>query len=689
MRRKTVFRGFSLLLVAWLTIAGKATTMRVTYYVSPEGKDEWSGLLVQPNRRGTDGPFASLERARDAVRELKRSKGLPEGGVQILVLPGTYVLAQPLELSEEDSGTPEAPIVYQAFPGGEVRITGGSVVRGFTPVRSAALKQLLSPEARDQVMIADLSAQGIYDYGELTPRGFGRPIQPAALELFFKNRPMPLARYPNEGWLTIAGAPKGPNGGQFTYKDERPQRWKQREGIWVHGYWTHDWADSYEAVAQLDPWIGLVQTEPPHGVYGYKPGQRFRFLNVLDELDEPGEWYLDRGTGLLFFWPPEPIGYGDVVVSMTRTLVRAQELAHVVFAGFIFEACRGDAFVLEGGHHCLIAGATFRNIGNRAVVIQGGYRHGIRSCDILDTGDGGISLSGGDRKTLEPGGHYVENCEIARYSRWCRTYRPAVGVSGVGHRVAHCRIHDAPHTGILFGGNDHLLEYNEVFNICQETGDVGAFYTGRDWTTRGTVIRYNFFHDIHGPYTHGAMSVYLDDCASGTIVFGNIFYRASRAVFIGGGRDNLVENNLFIECDPAVHIDARGLTWAAQYMAPGSSWRIFEKLEAVQHDRPPYSTRYPRLATILEDDPPVPKGNRIVRNVSVQSRWLELAQEAEPFTEISDNLVDPETLLFRDPERLDFTLRPDAPVWRLGFQPIPAWRIGLIHDGVRLTLPPR
>ncbi|MHC4542759.1 MAG: right-handed parallel beta-helix repeat-containing protein [Planctomycetota bacterium] len=364
-------------------------------------------------------------------------------------------------------------------------------------------------------------------------------------------------------------------------------------------------------------------------------------MNLLEELDAPGEWYLDRHSGILYFWPPAPLDEGEVFVStLEEPMVSMQELSHVRLEGLILECSRGTAIEIVGGSHNVIADCTLRNLGNIAVNIKGGTQNGVVGCHIYETGDGGIYLSGGDRKTLAAAGNYACNNHIHHYSRWVRTYRPAIRLSGVGNRIAHNLIHDGPHTGVLFGGNDHLLEFNEIHNVCYETGDVGAFYTGRDWTTRGHVIRYNYFHDITGPYTHGAMAVYLDDAASGATIYGNVFRNASRAVFIGGGRDNIVKNNVFVECEPAVHVDARGLGWASKHIARGGGWRMYEKLRDVNFSRPPYSVRYPELAVILEGDPAVPKGNVIERNLCFGGRWLDLQGTDKTIVTLRDNLAE-------------------------------------------------
>ncbi len=661
---------------------GRAVVPKARFYVSLSGNDNWSGKLPVSASQGGDGPFRTLEGARNAIRALKRSGQSPAAGVTVCIRAGVYSMTKTFELTAEDSGAADAPILYRAFEGEEVRLLGGKQVTGFKPIRDAAILGRITQVYqvyRDKILQVDLRSQGVADFGQLKPRGFGRPMYPAGLELFFQDKPMQLARWPNQGWAKIAAVPAGKQSGKFTYQGDRPKRWTKADDIWLHGYWTYPWADSYEKVKSINTKTREIQTHKPHGAYGYTAGKRYRALNVLEELDEPGEWYLDRDTGQLYFWPPDPLDAGRVLVSILQEpLVSMTDTSHLTLKGLTLECTRGTAVKVTGGTGVLIADCLLRNIGNRAVIISGGTSNGVTGCTIYETGDGGISLTGGDRKTLAPAGNFARNNHIHHYSRWCRTYRPAVAVNGVGNRIAHNLIHDGPHTGILFGGNDHILEYNEIHNVAYETGDVGAFYTGRDWTTRGTVIRYNYFHDILGPYTHGAMAVYLDDAASGTTIFGNIFYKASRAAFIGGGRDNIVENNIFIDCAPAVHIDARGLGWAKTHIAKGGAWNMYTKLEQMSFDKPPYSTRYPKLAKILDADPAVPQGNIVRRNICSGGRWLDLPGVDKSLVTLEDNLTDPDPR-FLDPNNLNFQLKDDSPAHNLGFKPIPIEKIGPIR----------
>ncbi|MDH7601331.1 MAG: right-handed parallel beta-helix repeat-containing protein [Armatimonadota bacterium] len=660
---------------------------QLEFFVSPDGNDANPGTFSRPLR--------TLTRARDAVRLARADGGRALDSVTVWLRGGSYPLLSTFSLTAEDGGTECAPVVYRSCKGEIVRLVGGLQISGFKPVTDPHVLTRMDPACAGKVLWTDLKAQGITDFGRLTNRGFGRPITPAHLELFFNDRPMTLAEWPNGGWSEIADVPAGPNGGKFTYSGDRPSRWTQADDIWVHGYWTWAWADSYEKVRSIDLSSSEIYTEPPHGCYGYQPHKRWRALNLLEELDTPGEYYLDRNTGFLYFWPPEPVSKGRAVVSMIEEpMIRISGAKHIRLEGLIIEACRGTAVVVEGCENVVLAGCVIRNVGTYAVSIDGGKANGLLSCDIYETGDGGVALGGGDRKTLTPAGNFVENCSIHHFSRWDRTYRPGVMVSGVGNRVAHNLMYSASHSAIILHGNDHIIEFNEIHHVCNETGDAGAFYMGRDWSQRGNVVRFNFFHDL-GSYADKysahqfseTMAVYLDDFTCGTRVYGNIFYKANRAVLIGGGRDNIIKNNIFVECKPAVHVDARGLAdWTKEYW-DGTYPILFDRLKEVNATQPPYTERYPELATLLEDEPRVPKGNQIVRNIVVgDKQWLALIGAKPEWIELRDNLTDQDPM-FVDAPNLDFRLKSESPALKLGFKQIPVERIGLYDDEYRRSLP--
>ena len=632
------------------------------YYVSVKGKDSNPGTLRKP--------FATLDRARDAARGSRAG-----GPVTVWIRGGTYVMGRGFRLTAEDSGT-----VYQAYQNETARLLGGKALHGFKKVHDHAILTRLAPAARGKVVGVNLRAQGITNFGELTARGFSRPVHTAALELFFDGKPMQLARWPNSGWAKIAGAQKDQED-RFQYEGDRPAHWAASEDVWVHGYWTWDWADSYEKVKSIDAAAHEIVTLPPNGVYGYKKGSRYYALNVLEELDEPGEWYLDRKGGMLYFWPPAPLRQGEADVSLLEEpIITLDGASNVTLRGLTIECGRSDAVLISGGAGNRLVGCTIRNVGNAGVKVESGERQSILACDISHTGDNGVVLAGGDRKTLTPGGNSVEDCDLHDFSRWVRTYTPGVQLDGVGNRVAHNRLHDAPHCAILLHGNDHLIEFNEIDHVVLETHDAGAFYLGRNYTERGNVVRYNYFHHLGGDTVKPkdwVQAVYLDDCASGVVVYGNVFYRASRAIQIGGGRDNTVENNIFVECDPCVHVDARGLGWA-KYWFNGKDNSLIDGLKAMNYKQPPYSVRYPQLVTLFEDpNTAAPIGNSIVRNVSYScGKWIDyLDKLTDKTVHVQDNLTDGDPG-FVDAAHGNFQLRDDSPAYKLGFKRIPMEQIG-------------
>lgn len=673
-------------------------------HISPRGDEAGDGSGAHP--------FATLERARDGVRAIRKSGPLPAGGVTITLHAGTYELARPLALTAEDAGTAESPIVYRAAPGEEVRITGGKRVGGWHVVTDPAVLARLDPAARGHIVQADLKALGITEYGQIGG-GFGKDGGPG-LELFFRDQPMTIARYPNEGFITIADV-HGPTKidrprakacveGDISYDAahaDRLARWKDEQEPWALGYWLHDWAEERQRIASIDPAAQRLTLAPPHHHYGYRKGGWFYGFNLLCEIDRPGEWYLDRSAGTIYLWPPDdgtaPIQDGEATVSIVDTLVALKGAHHVTFRGFTFEAARGTAVSIENANNNRVEDCTLRNIGSWAVSISG-EKSGVSNCEITGTGDGGIRLSGGDRRTLTPAHLTAENNHIHHWSRWNRMNRQGIALAGVGNRAANNHLHDSPHTAIHFSGNDHTIELNEIHRVCTESNDAGAIYAGRDWTMRGTVIRHNYLHHLSG-FTggreRGCIGIYLDDMFSGVTITGNIFFDVTMAAYIGGGMDNRIENNLFIDCKPAVHVDARGLGWASKWP---EQWmqEIKDKgtLSGVRFDQPPYSERYPGLATLLTrtPPPPAPTGNTIAHNIEFGGVWSDIEKPAVPYVTFGGNLlgVDP---LFVDPAAAKagasataFRLRDDSPVFKAGamgaarFERIPFEKIGRIQN---------
>jgi len=650
-------------------------------------------LFVSPNGAPgnpgtTDRPLASLEQARDRIRALKRKGGLPPGGVTVTVRSGDYRLTNTFRLEAQDSGTASAPIVYRAERKGAVRLHGGLQVRGFTAVTNPSVLARLPAEAQRRVLVADLKAQGVTNFGQMRQRGFGYSPSPI-LELFFNGQAMPVARWPNEGFVRTgkiidSGSATARRGPVFEYQGDRPARWTQANQAWLLGYWRYLWAEATLGLAGVDVQNRrLIAAHPYSYGGGIQADMPYYVFNLLEEIDMPGEWFLDRDTGQLYFWPPRDPTRAVIEVSMLEgPLVQLSGVAEVTFEGLVLELGRSSGVVISGGSNCLLVACTVRKLGGDAVLIEGGTHHGLLGCDLYELGRGGARISGGDRATLSPGRHFMENCHVHHFSRVDRTYTPAVWLDGVGHRIAHNAFHHSPGHALRIEGNEHLIEFNDVHHVVLETDDQGGLDMHYNPTYRGNIIRYNFWHEIgSGNVPCGQAGVRLDDAICGVLIYGNIFYRCSHGLFgavqIHGGKENILDNNLFVDCQYAVSFSPWGANrWRSFLAEAGRNQRVITNAL--------YLARYPALAH-LADNADV---NSLWRNLVVNCGSVMTRDRGQQ--DLLDNWVVQADPGFVNPARGNFALRPNSRVWaQIGFRPIPVAEIGPYSSPHRATWPLR
>jgi len=551
-------------------------------------------------------PFPTLEAARDAVRALKKANGgkLPKGGVRVTVRGGVYPAHDTFQLAAEDSGAAEAPVVYQARTGETPVFDGGVRIPAWRPIADAALREKLDPAVRGRVVEADLKALGVKDLGDATAIRL-RP------ELYCDGVPQTLARWPNQGFVktgdVVGKEPK------FHYADDRPSSWLDEPDVRLYGYWFWDWFEQFQKVASIDPATRTFTLAPPHSQYGYRKGQRYYAVNLFRELDQPSEWYLDRRTGMVCWLPPdgvEPAKATTTLSVLAKPFVALDGAEHVVLVGLSFQDGRGDGIEVKGGSDCLVAGCTLRRLGGDAIVVAGGLRHGVFGCTMHTLGCGGARVAGGDLKTLSPGGHFVENCTVGDISRTKRTYTPAVHLDGCGNRIAHNLFERIPSSAMRIEGNDQLIELNLIRHVVEESDDQGGLDMWGNPLYRGVVIRWNRWSDIRGGTHCGAAGVRLDDMISGVAVQGNVFERCGERLFgavqIHGGKENLADGNLFLDCPAGVSFSR----WGEQ------RWLASIQRFLKQAGEPPYSARYPELAHLKA----APDVSFVCRNILVRCK---------------------------------------------------------------------
>lgn len=685
------------IMTALLVLA--ASSHATEYFVSPTGDDAADGTATRP--------FATLERARDAVRAPRSS--LTDEPTMIWLQPGVHPLRRTCEFKSEDSGADKAPVIIRATKSGEARLWMGRKLRAadFKPVSDATILARLDPAARGKLLQLDLAPLKLTHakaFADVFTNGGG------LCELFCNDRRMPLSRWPNADFTTMGKVldkgdfSKGPqrHGGKFVAREDRCARWNVASGVWLEGYWRVPWRAVALRVKSIDGASRTIEfAEPDKELVGSKYARAGQLgdgketwcaINLLEEIDRPGEWCIEFASATLYFWPPDDVSRATIYLTDNDTpMITLKDVSHVTFRDLSFEGSLGNALEISGGSDVLVAGCTFRNLGGSGVLVRGGLRHGVRSSDFCELGQGGIYLSGGDRKTLAPANHFAENNHLHHLGIRQKTYAAGIhvgaygGTDAVGCRVAHNFIHDMPHAAVLYGGNENIFEFNEIARVVLTSGDMGAFYTWNDWTSRGNIVRHNYVHD-----SPRANAFYMDDGDSGDTIFGNVVRGCFYGPFIGGGHDNLIENNLIIDTERAIHFDSRGVARGYQNNA-----NMLKRLRSADVRQPPWSTRYPTLAKLLDGRRDIPLGDVIRNNVTVRCKTqIHTSGKPEELQDVavSNNLdLGTEAAGFVDEAHGKLQLRNDSPIYKKmpAFQPIAFEKIGLMKDEVRTQLPDR
>ncbi len=618
-------RFLTLIVVAAICTVLTTCCQAVELHVAVDGNDAFDGSPARP--------FATLQCARNAVRELGGAASLGES-VTVYIHGGTYTLTEPLMLQAEDSGQPDRPVTYCACVGERVRLVGGPLVPRFSILH-------------DGIWKAD--AQGL-------------ALGDACRVLVCRGHRQPLARYPN--W-----DPHDANGGAWTYvAGERIDKYADAPGFEAFykahpdlDYWQRNvpalkrtlhmlpgdlrqWRHPADGEVSIFPrfnwWHYLLPIESldrkgrvlnlgAGSFYEIRPGDRYFVRNLLEELDAPGEWFYDRREQVLYFWPPDSGEPSEVYVAASKNMLVLNDCAHLVVRGLTLGCCNGSAVILNGCHDCQIIGNTIQNTGDyegSGVEVDGGHRNSIIGNDIHHCGSHGICLGGGDVERLVLGENRAENNYIHHVGRVGR-YGRGIELTGAGNLVRHNLIHDIPQAGINMWGCHHVIEYNHLHHTCLEGEDTGAISGGAiDWLSwQGAIIRYNFIHDTMGygydeqqgkwrsPYFTWAL--YPDWAASGVQIVGNILVRAPRGLLhLHSGRDNVIENNILVDGGES-QLFCQGWTTNTGYWTTNVK-RWTERYEAARKHaawRDVATLRDPRAVPL--PDGHVMRGNTVRRNI--------------------------------------------------------------------------
>ncbi len=658
--------------------------------------------ILHDEGKGEEKEIASLKNFQEMleyIKKLKKEGKLSERGIKIVIYDDKSTISEKFIFTKEHSGEEGKPIIITAK--NKSVISGGIQIQNFKKLNEP-VDSRIKKNVQKKLYVADLKEYGLKPLPPLKLGGFGNlelrrkdrsfknyTVFPF-VEPFFNGKPMTLARYPNEGFIHISGIKGEPleQLESFTLLKNVTIKvancpldmWSKEPNLLLHGYWNFDWADSYETVEHIIPETQEIKLAHSSSAYGYKEGARFYALNMLCELDQPGEWYLDRENMLLYFYPPEDMETAPIEFSWFEGPMFVFDNAnHIYLQGLNFRLCSGNIIEIYGGEDIQIQGCSFTNSGGYGVVIDGGKNHRVQSCDFTNLGKGGVYMRGGDRKTLTPSGFRVDNCYFHNLARVDHTYNPAVYGEGVGHIISHNFVTQNPSSAFRMDGNDIIVEYNEVCHVVLESDDQGGLDTYGNPTYRGMVYRYNYWHHIGNwdkPGLRLQGGVRLDFPISGVKVYGNVFYRASAkegifgGVQVNGGKDNLIENNIFADC-------FLGVTFQP---CTQEEWNniVKEALNKPDIDYDLYVKRYPEIATLFDN-----RTRNTVRN-NIFWKCQQPMRNDNCDIIFENNLVDNDDKLFPNAFQGKFDIDPEKrKSLPFNFQPIPFHKIGLYEDEYR------
>ena len=649
-------------------------------YVSLSGDDGNDGSKEQP--------FKSIERALEEAKKYDKK-------VVIYLREGRYML-DILELNSDEAG-----IIISGYPEEKVIVDGAEKIdsSAFEIVKTTDSEySRLLDEAKGKVYKCDLSAFGITDAGIIPDIKMWGLFEPFDV-ITVNGEKLHSARYPNEGYDSISTAVSPSEVGEvadrdtasmkFRYIGSRPGMWKTAEDAWLSGYWAYGWAQDNVKISNIATLnfifnMGYTITTSGSSTYGLTnkfPGGRFYVFNLLEELDSKEEWYVDKNTNTLYLYSESGLEDADIrIATDKKNLISIKNTSDISIRNITIENVKGTGVDVSGSKDISIDNCTIRNIALNGINISG-ISCGVENCEIYNIGAGGITLTGGNRSLLSSSKNYAVNNSIHDYSLEYRVYRPGIRMTGVGMKVANNEIYNAPHSAIMYTGNEHIIEYNYIHDVVCETSDSGAVYAGQDFLGHGSVIRYNYFENIDTesePEYGYAAAIYLDDFYGGASVYGNIINNVDLAFLLGGGRDNSFENNIIMNSPTGSEISILGDSRDGSYWENGRN-EILSRTDEIDYLNKFWQKKYPETGSLKTDNPELPKNNKICNNVIYNHGTLNVAENIKKYGKIENNIsMSQGDLGFVDSENGNFKLREDSVIYTLltEFKDIPFEKIG-------------
>jgi len=339
---------------------------------------------------------------------------------------------------------------------------------------------------------------------------------------------------------------------QFTYIWDRAKRWAKADDLWFHWYWWNTRYDNHIKSKNIDLLNNLI-TLTKRPTYWLKKWLYYYAENLVEEITEPWERYLDRTSWILYFWPKDEIKKSEIILSMMNTsLLNINNASNILFDNIIFEEWRADWIIITWDNNT-ISNSIIRNLWTNWIIIKW-YNNNITYSKIYNTWYTWIIINwiSSDFNKLKPSNNVIDNNDISISGMWRWTYEPWVKINyWVWNIIKNNDIHNSAHIAISYIGNNNIIEYNNIYDTNKFSSDAWAIYSWRSWNYRGNILRYNYIHDVQSYFKwYWVQWIYLDDMLSWETVQSNIFYNiASNWIKIGWWRDNIVDSNVFVKTD--------------------------------------------------------------------------------------------------------------------------------------------
>ena len=666
--------GLAALLVAAVTTADAAGKAETKLYVSPAGNDAWSGRLSAPNTAKSDGPLASLEKARDAVRALRRA-GKTTGPVTILLRGGTYTLAKPLTLAPQDSGSPDALLTFAAYPNERPVISGGVPVAGWKRLE-----------------------------GDL----WTAPAPPAALkpdglrQLFVNGQRRNRARWPATGMFPLAGGAT-PEDRAFLYRPEDiPDSLRDARGLEI--VVLQYWMAARLPVARIDAATHIVTCTG--GSWRPLTWSRGYYVdNAREGLTAPGSWYCDPATNIITYHalPGEDLSRAEVIAPTVSQLVLLESdgpsgVRNVTFRDL---ALRHTSWIIPPTGHaypqadlpatpaiaathaedCSFEGCEFSHLGGWGIALGPGCTNvRVADCRFADIGAGGVRIGEEANAATDADEARRNTVTDSTFTEGCQTYlgAPAVWIGqSSGNTVSHNEITGAWMWAISVGWNwsymppnrcrDNIIELNHLHHLGTGIlGMHGAIYALG--LQPGTVIRRNLIHDIAAPPLTGD-GIILDNGSAMIVVEDNLVHHCGQEGlnFNFNCLGNVVQNNVLALNEKAA-INRYGDPPTPGVVDPPNANFVYHNICLLKTDKVYLEEKWPNYLTLCDYNLYFSVTKDPIKFLSFGfEEWKTKGLDAHSV------IADP---LFKDPEHGDFTLSPDSPALKLGFRPLDLREVG-------------